>query len=255
MRSAEEEKEIGNKAFAAKDYDEAINHYTVAIKLDHKNHMYYSNRSVSYLGKGKLDEAVKDAKECIRLEPTFMKGYYRLATAQTEMNDFDKALTTIKHALQLEPKNPQIVKLNRLVNAKKASSKRATSTPSVLKSKAEPLDPAVSKEVSDLRNQLRNSVRDYNVVSVEIEKLQNERVYNETTKSELGNLPDDTKAIYRRVGKMFMKSARKEINGLLEQAINDDKKTLDDLSQKKGYLERQIKSQQQNIRELTNQEN
>lgn len=35
---------LGNKAFAAKDYDEAIKHYTAAIAIDSKNCVYYSNR-------------------------------------------------------------------------------------------------------------------------------------------------------------------------------------------------------------------
>ena len=35
---------LGNKAFAAKEYDEAIKHYTHAISIDSKNCVYYSNR-------------------------------------------------------------------------------------------------------------------------------------------------------------------------------------------------------------------
>ena len=35
---------LGNKAFAAKEYDEAIKHYTAAISIDSKNCVYFSNR-------------------------------------------------------------------------------------------------------------------------------------------------------------------------------------------------------------------
>jgi len=35
---------LGNKAFAAQAYDEAISCYTEAIKLDSRNHIYFSNR-------------------------------------------------------------------------------------------------------------------------------------------------------------------------------------------------------------------
>lgn len=35
---------LGNEAFAAKNYDEAIEHYTNAIKADPDNAIYYSNR-------------------------------------------------------------------------------------------------------------------------------------------------------------------------------------------------------------------
>jgi tetratricopeptide (TPR) repeat protein len=35
---------LGNTAFAAKEFDEAIKHYTAAIAIDSKNCVYYSNR-------------------------------------------------------------------------------------------------------------------------------------------------------------------------------------------------------------------
>lgn len=35
---------IGNAAYAAKDFDEAIEQYTAAIALDSKNCVYFSNR-------------------------------------------------------------------------------------------------------------------------------------------------------------------------------------------------------------------
>jgi len=40
---AEAKKELGNAAFAAKEYDEAIKYYTAAIAIS-KNCVYYSNR-------------------------------------------------------------------------------------------------------------------------------------------------------------------------------------------------------------------
>lgn len=255
MKFAEEEKVLGNKAFATKKYNEAIYHYTKAIKLDHKNHLFYSNRSASYICEGKFVEATKDAKECIRLDPSFIKGYYRLATAQIKMNKYDNALTTIQHALQIDPKNSQMIKLNQLVNAKKSGT---LNTPaelnknSVINSCSHPIDQDISKEVDELQKQLQESIRDYNVVNIEIDKLQNEQRYNETTESELRKLPEDNdNNIYRRVGKMFMKSTRKDIYEILKEEMNDDKNRISDFSQKKLYLKHQIKSLQKNIRELT----
>jgi tetratricopeptide (TPR) repeat protein len=35
---------LGNKHFAAQEYEQAIQLYTEAIRLDDKNHVYYSNR-------------------------------------------------------------------------------------------------------------------------------------------------------------------------------------------------------------------
>lgn len=40
----------GNKAFSAKQYDQAIKHFSDAINLDSSNHVLYSNRSASHVG-------------------------------------------------------------------------------------------------------------------------------------------------------------------------------------------------------------
>ena len=47
--------------------------------------------------------AYEDALASISKDPKFIKGYYRLASAQTEMQKFDDAETTLRAALTLEP--------------------------------------------------------------------------------------------------------------------------------------------------------
>ncbi|KZT41106.1 hypothetical protein SISSUDRAFT_369049 [Sistotremastrum suecicum HHB10207 ss-3] len=56
-------KDAGNKAFAAKDYDKAIQTFTQAIALDPKNHILYSNRSAAHAGKKDWEQALHDAEE------------------------------------------------------------------------------------------------------------------------------------------------------------------------------------------------
>lgn len=46
-KTASQWKEKGNKAFASRDYDTALEHYTRAIKEDSKNASLYSNRYVN----------------------------------------------------------------------------------------------------------------------------------------------------------------------------------------------------------------
>ncbi|KAF8319257.1 uncharacterized protein EI90DRAFT_2683481 [Cantharellus anzutake] len=62
-------KDQGNKAFAAKKYDEAIDLFTKAIALDPKNHVLYSNRSAAKAGKKQWTEALDDAEE-VSVQPT-----------------------------------------------------------------------------------------------------------------------------------------------------------------------------------------
>lgn len=47
MNDPESVKEAGNKAFMAKNFDEAIKCYTIAIEitLEQPNHVYYANRA------------------------------------------------------------------------------------------------------------------------------------------------------------------------------------------------------------------
>ena len=47
--------------------------------------------------------AYDDALVSISKDPKFIKGYYRLASAQTELGKYDDAETTLRAALTLEP--------------------------------------------------------------------------------------------------------------------------------------------------------
>ncbi|KAL3759321.1 hypothetical protein ACHAWU_006960 [Discostella pseudostelligera] len=259
---AEAKKELGNAAFAAKEYDVAIKQYTAAIALDSKNCVYYSNRSACYGGKKDWASAAQDAKECIKVNPTFIKGYYRLANAQLEQNEFDAALATIKQGLTIEPDNAQLQKQMRQIKAKRSSMKRAENSSNsppaagtVLPGSMMPyrnLDSSISKEVMDLQQQLIATTKEYRMVKANIMKAQNGKRSNELTKGELEKLPQGSDSkMYRSVGKMFMLASRGEIMNHLEENIEREGKEEKDLSGKLEYLERRMKSQQQNIQELT----
>jgi stress-induced-phosphoprotein 1 len=58
-------KDQGNKAFAAKDYDNAIDLFTKAIALDSENHVLWSNRSAARAGKREWEAALFDAEEVL----------------------------------------------------------------------------------------------------------------------------------------------------------------------------------------------
>mmetsp|Transcript_1722 Transcript_1722/g.2273 ORF Transcript_1722/g.2273 Transcript_1722/m.2273 type:complete len:267 (-) Transcript_1722:180-980(-) len=258
MSTAEEFKESGNKAFAAKKFDEAIEFYTKAIAADQSNHVFFSNRSASFAGLKKWDESIKDAKQCIKLNPTFIKGYYRLASAQIEKNDLDAATSSIKQGLNVDPDNSQLQKLMRTIKQKKQMLKAALQQDAASKIAATMPsggaggDSSLSKEIMDLQTQLKTTVRDYSYVNGDILKAQKSKRVNEITIGELDVLPNssDTK-MYKGVGKMFMACPRDQVYTLLNEEIKDYDKKGKDLVQKKEYLERRMKSQQQNILELT----
>lgn len=77
----------GNELFKQKKYSEALSKYTQAIELDSQNALLYSNRSAAHEKLGSYEAAVGDASECIRLKPSWYRGYYRKMIAQLALGN------------------------------------------------------------------------------------------------------------------------------------------------------------------------
>jgi tetratricopeptide (TPR) repeat protein len=52
------------------------------------------------------NEAIEDALTCVSKDPSFIKGYYRLAAAYTEIGNYDDAINALQTALTKEPGHP-----------------------------------------------------------------------------------------------------------------------------------------------------
>ncbi|PPQ77277.1 hypothetical protein CVT25_010859 [Psilocybe cyanescens] len=102
MSDANTLKDLGNKAFAAKDYDKAIDLFTQAIALDPKNHVLWSNRSAAKVGKKQYADALADADECIKVNPSWSKGYARKGAALHGARRYDDAIAAYEEGLKLE---------------------------------------------------------------------------------------------------------------------------------------------------------
>lgn len=183
------------------------------------------------------------------MDPAFVKGYYRLAVAQIELQDVDAATATIKQGLNADPNNPQLMKqLQTVKQLKKKLEKAAKETrmpPQIAGS-------GISKELQELHTQYVQTVRELKLAETNITKAQREYKAHELTKNELEKLPvsDTDTRMYQSIGKMFMLSTRSEVMENIEKAMETEKLRENDLLQKQEYLERRIKSQQQNIQEL-----
>jgi stress-induced-phosphoprotein 1 len=95
VQKALDKKAEGNAAFKAKDFDKAIGFYSEAIALNPKEHTFWSNRSAAYAGKMEFEKAAEDAAECCKVKPEFMKGWFRLASAQYELGQYEEASAAI----------------------------------------------------------------------------------------------------------------------------------------------------------------
>lgn len=104
--SAEEYKAQGNKHFAAKEFDLAIEQFTKAIDASPSpNHVLYSNRSACYASLKNFSKALEDAQECVLINPSWAKGYNRVGAAQYGLGNFDDAKKAYSTALELDSAN------------------------------------------------------------------------------------------------------------------------------------------------------
>lgn len=173
-----------------------------------------------------------------------MKGYYRLANAQLELEDYDMAVATIKQGLSLDANNSQLLKVLRDIKLAKKSKEK-----SVMSSERQ-LDHATSQELRDLQIQLAETSREYNKIKANLTKSQREQKMSEITLAELEKNPS-TGCHFRSAGKVFIKQPRDEIFSFLKTTMDRHDKLQTDLQQKIEFLERRLLSQQANVRELT----
>jgi len=254
-KTAEEYKAQGNEAFSKKDFKTAIDLYSKAILQEQTNHIFFSNRSASYAGLQEWESAIKDAKECIRLNPEFIKGYYRLATAQLESKDYDATEATIKQGLVLDANHTQLLKLSRNTKLyRKAAAAPSSSSVATSGGNANrQLDTATARELYDLQVQYGNTAREYNTVKANFNRAAREEKMYGITLSEVKESPSVSGEYFRSVGKLFMRSTQTDILTHLESNIQSQKKKQQELTGKSDYLEKRLKSHQMNMKELTQQ--
>ncbi|XP_071712141.1 inactive TPR repeat-containing thioredoxin TTL3-like [Rutidosis leptorrhynchoides] len=89
-------KNMGNEKYKQGRFDEAIALYTEAIGINSSIASYYSNRSAALIGLGKLIDAILDCKVAIRIDPSYHRAHYRLASLYLRFGEADKALSHYK---------------------------------------------------------------------------------------------------------------------------------------------------------------
>jgi tetratricopeptide (TPR) repeat protein len=99
--SAEKWFEKGYKYGEAKNYDEAIQCYTEAIRLNRDYADAYNNRGNAHEVQGDFVAAIKDYTEAIRLNRDYAEAYYNRAIVWEKKEDYGKAISDYQKYLEL----------------------------------------------------------------------------------------------------------------------------------------------------------
>eukprot|EP01051_Picozoa_sp_SAG22_P003861 SAG22_NODE_195_length_15606_cov_21.340878_4_plen_387_part_00 len=92
-------KDQGNGLYKKKKWKAAITAYSAAIELQPSNHVCWANRAACHAALTNWAEAARDAEQCCKLEPGFVKGWYRLGRARLELLELDAASAAVATGL------------------------------------------------------------------------------------------------------------------------------------------------------------
>ncbi|XP_039592350.1 sperm-associated antigen 1-like isoform X1 [Polypterus senegalus] len=107
---ANHEKNKGNEAFAAKDYDEAITYYTRSISVM-PSVAAYNNRAQAEIKLCQWTNALNDCQKVLEVEPKNLKGILRRATVYLNTGNFKASIADLTEVIQAEPSNPTVKKI------------------------------------------------------------------------------------------------------------------------------------------------
>uniref|UniRef100_A0A0K8S361 protein-serine/threonine phosphatase n=1 Tax=Lygus hesperus TaxID=30085 RepID=A0A0K8S361_LYGHE len=91
-KDPEELKKAANQFFKEQHFPQAITLYSRAIELDPTNAVLYSNRSFAHLKSECFGAALVDASKSIELNKSYIKAYYRRASAYLALGKYKLAL-------------------------------------------------------------------------------------------------------------------------------------------------------------------
>jgi tetratricopeptide (TPR) repeat protein len=98
-------RERGLAFFAKRDYERAIQDYDQAINLESRYSDAFDNRCWTRMVIDKLDDALKDCKESLRLRPGSAPTLNSLGFVYLKQGKLDDAISTYNAALQINPKS------------------------------------------------------------------------------------------------------------------------------------------------------
>jgi tetratricopeptide (TPR) repeat protein len=99
---------MANALYDSGQWRDAIPYYDRALQLNPHNADVITDKGTCYRNLGMTDEAVRDYRLALRVEPTHQNALYNLGVVYAyDRKDFAKAITYWERLLEVAPKHPQ----------------------------------------------------------------------------------------------------------------------------------------------------
>ncbi|WVQ64641.1 uncharacterized protein L199_002808 [Kwoniella botswanensis] len=105
---ADQSRTDGNTSFKKGRWSEAIGHYTNAIIYNPTNPVNYSNRAQAFLKIDKYQDAERDCTTCLSLEQSNIKALYRRGLARKGLGKVDEAIEDLQQILKIDKTNETV---------------------------------------------------------------------------------------------------------------------------------------------------
>ena len=239
----------GIEAAARIDFHSALQCFTAALGIDHRNHLALANRSAVYCSLGDTVLALEDARMCIQLAKDSPAGYLRLANAMTDDGDLENAVENYDIAAALDPADTRLAAL--LVDAEKrleASRKEASqSVKRMADSQIAAQKRAEAKKAAMLKNKIDEQQRrerervagESKKAAVESLKLQRREEHEARQKAEAE----------KRAEKRFIRDEEKALRAAEKAQADEERQRIEAAAEKKLLATQKIWQEAEMIEE------
>lgn len=105
MNMGEEAKIRGNEQYSKGNYERAVEWYTQAIDKSPEQSAYYGNRAAALVMLGKYEEALRDCRAGLNIQPEFVKLLLRAGKCSLVLGDLEESRQFYQRANSLDPGN------------------------------------------------------------------------------------------------------------------------------------------------------
>lgn len=107
-RNADVYNNRGNVYQVKRDYDRAISDFDTAVSLNPRHVLAYNNRGIAHAAKGELDLAIRDYDQAVALNPAYAAAYNNRGYAYSRQGDARRAIADYDQAIVISPKDALI---------------------------------------------------------------------------------------------------------------------------------------------------